>query len=117
MLRLFYYLKISDFKINFYTNLCDYFCFFFCVFAAAEYFGYENKTFFVKICLSPDGKYLLSGSSDTYAYIWRTSKPGSPLVRLTGHAAEVTCIDWCSVGETKVFFLTIFFEKISRKKH
>ncbi|XP_043474621.1 protein lethal(2)denticleless [Leptopilina heterotoma] len=68
----------------------------------AEYFGYENKSFFVKICLSPDGKYLLSGSSDTYAYLWRTSKHGSPLVRLTGHAAEVTCIDWCSVGETKI---------------
>ncbi|XP_033226127.1 protein lethal(2)denticleless [Belonocnema kinseyi] len=68
----------------------------------AEYFGNQTSTFYIKSCLSPDGQYLLSGSSDIFAYLWRTDKPGKPLVRLAGHSAEVTCVTWCSVGETKI---------------
>lgn len=68
----------------------------------AEFYGHENSTFYVKTCLSPDGQYLASGSSDSQAYIWKTNKPGSPLVQLAGHTKEVTCVAWCSVGETKI---------------
>ena len=78
------------------------------ILAVAEFFGYQNSTYYVRICLSPDGQYLLSGSSDIYAYLWRTNKPGSPLVRLSGHAAEVTCVAWCRVGETKVLLLRLY---------
>lgn len=67
-----------------------------------EFYGHENSTFYVKTCLSPDGKYLASGSSDEQAYIWKTSKPGGPLVKLTGHTKEVTCVAWCNVGELKI---------------
>ena len=59
-------------------------------------------SFFVKACISPDGKYLVSGSNDETAYIWRTNSPGTPLIKLSGHRHEVTCIAWCSVGESKV---------------
>ncbi|XP_011309380.1 protein lethal(2)denticleless [Fopius arisanus] len=68
----------------------------------SEFYGHENSTFYVKICLSPDGKYLASGSSDEQAYIWKTSKPGGPLVKLSGHTKEVTCVAWCNVGDLKI---------------
>lgn len=57
------------------------------------YEGLQNKTFYIKSCLSPDGKYLLSGSSDEKAYIWNIKNP-NPLVELTGHSYEVTCVAW-----------------------
>ncbi|XP_015431620.1 PREDICTED: protein lethal(2)denticleless isoform X2 [Dufourea novaeangliae] len=68
----------------------------------AEFYGHQNCTYYVKTCLSPDGRYIASGSSDELAYIWRTNKPGAPIVQLSGHTEEVTCIAWCSVGETKI---------------
>ncbi|XP_076673566.1 WD40 domain-containing protein denticleless [Andrena cerasifolii] len=68
----------------------------------AEFYGHQNCTYYVKTCLSPDGRYIASGSSDELAYIWRTNKPGAPVVQLSGHTEEVTCIAWCGVGETKI---------------
>ncbi|XP_033206282.1 protein lethal(2)denticleless [Bombus vosnesenskii] len=68
----------------------------------AEFYGHQNRTYYVKSCLSPDGRYLASGSSDELAYIWHTNKPGAPIVQLLGHTEEVTCIAWSSVRETKI---------------
>ncbi|XP_012060071.1 PREDICTED: protein lethal(2)denticleless, partial [Atta cephalotes] len=68
----------------------------------AEYHGHQNHTYYVKTCLSSDGRYLASGSSDELAYIWNTNRPGAPLVKLSGHTDEVTCIAWCNTGETKI---------------
>lgn len=86
----------------------------------AEYYGHQNRTYYVKTCLSSDGRYLASGSSDELAYIWHTNRPGVPLVKLFGHTEEVTCIAWCSMGETKVsnFLIYLFiFYIISTKDH
>lgn len=40
---------------------------------AAKYSGHVNSTFYVKSLLSPDDQYLLSGSSDSNAYIWKVN--------------------------------------------
>nr|CAI5849352.1 unnamed protein product [Callosobruchus analis] len=58
-----------------------------------RYKGHQNSTFYVKSSLGRDGNYLISGSSDENAYIWNTRRP-SPMVKLTGHTAEVTCVAW-----------------------
>uniref|UniRef100_T1JB11 Uncharacterized protein n=1 Tax=Strigamia maritima TaxID=126957 RepID=T1JB11_STRMM len=56
--------------------------------------GHQNRTFFVKSAISPDDQYLLSGSSDNFAYIWAISHPGEPIFKLDGHVAEVTAVAW-----------------------
>ena len=57
------------------------------------YTGAQIKSFYIKSCLSPDGEYLLSGSSDEKAYIWNVRNP-IPLASLTGHSYEVTSVAW-----------------------
>ncbi|GBP48809.1 Protein lethal(2)denticleless [Eumeta japonica] len=66
-----------------------------------RYVGHENSTFYIKSSLSPDCRYLVSGSSDKNAYIWNVKCP-EPLMKLTGHWAEVTCAAWCQVGDIKI---------------
>lgn len=57
------------------------------------YEGLQINSFYIKACLSPDGEYLLSGSSDEKAYIWNLKNP-NPVVTLAGHNYEVTCVAW-----------------------
>lgn len=57
------------------------------------YSGLQINSFYIKSCLSPDGDYLLSGSSDEKAYIWNLKNP-KPMVALSGHNYEVTCVAW-----------------------
>lgn len=57
------------------------------------YTGLQVNSFYIKSCLSPDENYLMSGSSDDNAYIWNLNNP-KPLVALTGHNYEVTCVAW-----------------------
>jgi len=61
----------------------------------AVFCGHVNSTFYVKTVLSPDDRYLLSGSSDGNAYIWEVSRPRSAPRVLRGHVNEVTGVDWC----------------------
>ena len=71
----------------------------------AVYGGHEQHSFYIKACLSGDGAYLLSGSSDDHAYIWRVGAGPEPMLKLEGHGAEVTCVAWCSNDITKVTIL------------
>ncbi|CRL00096.1 CLUMA_CG013378, isoform A [Clunio marinus] len=57
------------------------------------YSGLQINSFYIKSCLSPDGRYLLSGSSDEKAYIWNIENP-HPVASLVGHNFEVTCVAW-----------------------
>lgn len=66
-----------------------------------KYIGHQNSTFYVKSSLCKNGDYLISGSSDENAYIWNT-KFSNPLVKLTGHTAEVTCVAWCTKNNSLI---------------
>ncbi|CAH1403851.1 unnamed protein product [Nezara viridula] len=66
------------------------------------YSGHRVSSFYIKNCVSPDGRYVASGSNDGKAYIWSVSNPSVPLVSLSGHNAEVTGVDWCKEGEPKI---------------
>lgn len=66
-----------------------------------RYTGLRNSTFYIKSSLSPDGQYLLSGSSDEKAYIWNV-RQSEPLVALVGHTVEVTCVAWSHAREMRV---------------
>ena len=46
--------------------------------------------------------YLLSGSSDNNAYIWKVSEPTAPPIVLKGHLGEVTSVAWCPSDQGKV---------------
>lgn len=66
-----------------------------------QYVGLVNKSFYIKSSLSPDGQYLLSGSSEEKAYIWNVNN-SQPLVALCGHRAEVTCVAWSHSKDLRV---------------
>ncbi|KAG8228299.1 hypothetical protein J437_LFUL007017 [Ladona fulva] len=67
------------------------------------YRGHSIHSFYVKSCLSVDGKYLLSGSSDGRAFIWDTTIAQKyPVAILEGHAGEVTSVTWNSSVEPEV---------------
>nr|XP_018915278.1 PREDICTED: protein lethal(2)denticleless [Bemisia tabaci] len=59
-----------------------------------SYTGHEGSSYYVKITLSPDGHYLLSGSKDSSAYIWRVDTSPWPIVTLPDHVGEVTAVAW-----------------------
>lgn len=60
----------------------------------AVYSGHSTHSFYVKLGLSSDGRFLASGSSDASAYIWNVDTPGFPQLRLSGHRAEVAVLAW-----------------------
>ncbi|ELV12943.1 Denticleless protein like protein [Tupaia chinensis] len=64
--------------------------------------GHQNSTFYVKSSLSPDDQFLISGSSDEAAYIWKVSTPWQSPTVLLGHTQEVTSVCWCPSDFTKI---------------
>ncbi|XP_029449112.1 denticleless protein homolog isoform X2 [Rhinatrema bivittatum] len=68
----------------------------------AVFSGHQNSTFYIKSSVSPDGQFLLSGSSDHSAYIWKVSECQLPPVLLMGHSQEVTSVAWCPSDFSKI---------------
>ncbi|NWS65431.1 DTL protein, partial [Crotophaga sulcirostris] len=68
----------------------------------AVFSGHQNSTFYIKSSTSPDDQFLVSGSSDSNAYIWKVSEPSFPPWILSGHSQEVTSIAWCPSDFTKI---------------
>uniref|UniRef100_A0A8C6VPZ0 Denticleless E3 ubiquitin n=2 Tax=Elapinae TaxID=42168 RepID=A0A8C6VPZ0_NAJNA len=64
--------------------------------------GHQNFSFYVKSSISPDNQFLISGSSDQCAYIWKVSEPQLPPVVFHGHLQEVTSVAWCPSDFTKI---------------
>ncbi|NXF10872.1 DTL protein, partial [Smithornis capensis] len=68
----------------------------------AVFSGHQNSTFYIKSSTSPDDQFLVSGSSDCNAYIWKVSEPSLPPRILLGHSQEVTSVAWCPSDYTKI---------------
>lgn len=100
-------LQIDSSRMRLYVNCMDnyIYCYNISTYAPEpiqRYGGFKNGTFYIKSCLSPDGQYLISGSSDEKSYIWNVDSP-NPLVRLNGHTVEVTSVAWMqSPLETRI---------------
>lgn len=63
--------------------------------AVAVFSGHQNSTFYVKSSLSPDDQFLVSGSSDEAAYIWKVSCQTCPTnVRLNYSCKYFFCPRW-----------------------
>ncbi|KAJ3024065.1 hypothetical protein HKX48_007245 [Thoreauomyces humboldtii] len=60
-------------------------------FSAAEY---RCDTFYIKTTVSPDDRFLASGSSDHGLYIWEIDHPEKPPLVLRAHRGEVTGLSW-----------------------
>ncbi|CAG8487575.1 10784_t:CDS:10 [Ambispora gerdemannii] len=56
---------------------------------------YRCSSFYIRMGLSPDDRYLMSGSSDRGIHIWETDAPERPPIILQGHEHEVTSVAWC----------------------
>lgn len=59
-----------------------------------SYYGHRSTSYYIKIAVSSDDRYLLSGSGDNFGYIWELGKPSLPFLQLPGHTAEVTAVAW-----------------------
>ena len=66
----------------------------FTLFLVATYRGHRNTTFYIRSSISSDDQYLLSGSSDSSAWIWRIHSAGSVPLVLRGHSSEVSAVSW-----------------------
>lgn len=64
--------------------------------------GHSLQGFYVKADISPDGKYIVSGSNDANVYIWNTSQPYDSPSILKGHEREVTAVKWSPTDPDRV---------------
>lgn len=63
---------------------------------------YTANTFFVKLDLSPDDQFILSGSSRGPVFVWEIERPNDGAVQFKGHKREATSISWCKKDITQV---------------
>lgn len=56
---------------------------------------YTISSFFVKISVSYDDRFLIAGSSSNAVFAWEVDRPGAPTVKYTGHKREVGSVSWC----------------------
>lgn len=99
-------LLIDSIGQRLYVNCMDHniYCFNLGVYATqpiVSYTGLTNSTFYIKSSLSPDDQFLISGSKDERAYIWNVKYP-TPILALTGHADEVTCVAWSKSKDMRI---------------
>ncbi|KAI8366480.1 WD40-repeat-containing domain protein [Choanephora cucurbitarum] len=55
---------------------------------------YKVGTFDIKICLSPDDRFLASGSFDKHCFVWDTKEPERDAYLFEGHTRKVTGVSW-----------------------
>ncbi|KAI9594602.1 WD40-repeat-containing domain protein [Syncephalis fuscata] len=57
---------------------------------------YRCSNFYVGTAVSPDNRFLISGSTNEYAYIWEMDTPSKRQepIKLRGHTGEVSRVNW-----------------------
>eukprot|EP00794_Sanderia_malayensis_P020456 gene20456-22472_t len=68
----------------------------------ASFYGHQSSTFYIKSALSPDDRFLLSGSGDDNCYIFKVDEPNEAPWMLKGHVGEVTSVAWCPTDISKL---------------
>ncbi|KAI8646241.1 WD40-repeat-containing domain protein [Parasitella parasitica] len=61
---------------------------------------YKINSFDIRISLSPDDRFLLSGSSDMNIFAWEVDHPNAKAQKFEGHTNKVTGVSW---NKTSVF--------------
>lgn len=70
--------------------------------------GHAQTSFYIKSKFSPCGRYVLSGSADSCAYMWDVERYGvegqiEPDLCLVGHqGGEVSAVTWCAADRFKI---------------
>ncbi|KAJ3052975.1 hypothetical protein HK097_005284 [Rhizophlyctis rosea] len=57
---------------------------------------YRCRSFYVKTAVSPDDRFVASGSSNGGLYMWEIDDLKKPPLLLNGHEGEVTTLSWCA---------------------
>ncbi|CAG8539671.1 17150_t:CDS:10 [Dentiscutata erythropus] len=55
---------------------------------------YRCSSFYIRMAISPDDRYIISGSSDKCIYMWETDFPDENPIILKAHENEVTSLSW-----------------------
>ena len=56
--------------------------------------SYKCDSFFIRTSVSPDGKFICSGSSDKNLHIWEVNLPLHAPFLMSGYDGEVTGVSW-----------------------
>lgn len=63
---------------------------------------YRCATFYIRAAVSPDGRFIASGSSDHSVYIWEVDATVDAPIKLPGHSQEVSGVSWSNVNHLEV---------------
>lgn len=66
-----------------------------------------GNAFFIRSAVSPDGRYIASGSSSGSVYIWEVAHPERPAYLLSAHRAECSSVSWCPSGTEQAGFAVL----------
>ncbi|KAI8387987.1 WD40-repeat-containing domain protein [Radiomyces spectabilis] len=56
---------------------------------------YNANSFFIKLAVSPDDRFIMAGSTVKSVFAWEVDRPKAPAVQFAGHSAVVTSVSWC----------------------
>lgn len=80
----------------------------------AAFNGHQNSTFYVKSSISPDDQFLVSGSSDEAAYIWKVLPNFSLLYQMLAKIAFCLLIHKLHPNCDKcIMFHSIHFQNLN----
>lgn len=71
---------------------------------------YKVGSFDIRIALSPNDEFLLSGSHDRDLFVWDVDRPSDKAYQYQGHSKKVTGVTWSKRHLNQVGFKQEFFQ-------